>query len=810
MRKVTAFAAWLLALMCFSLAQGAGYEWTGPGDVPEEFQPLWDMESYRPPATMTLDETDDSTGYNVYYYNIETRFPTTTPHNITGKVDMHFTVTVGPLSQIDLNLRNNMSVDSAKVNGVPVTWQFVGSDGLRLNLTSPLAQGANAIATIWYHGVPILLPPLSSGLAWGTHLGTPIIYSLSEPDASHTWWPCKDVPWDKADSTRMVWTVPSNLTATANGTLHSVTIPEPGWKSYEWIEHYPMVNYLVVMTATNFAHFRNWYVNAMSDSLPLDYYIFPEDSADAVIDFAFLGDVVAYYASVFGEYPYMNEKYGQAAFLWSGGEEHQTLTSIGASLINPSGTYHWLYVHECSHQWWGDMVTCATWMDIWLNEGTATYCDALWTQHSQGQTAFINRMNSFKNTYFSSISSQGNFPIYNPTYMWGGCVYQKGAWIEHMLRYIVGETNFWNFWPEYRSRYEYGNATTAEFQQTWEDVSGMDLDWFFNEWVYMAFYPQYQWGWNSQSIGGGQTQVNISVKQTQTPSTIVPIFNMPLPFKIVKSTGDVMVTAADSLAWQNFSFVVTGTVTDVLFDPDNWILKSATEGSFQPVPYTITMTPVNPPIQIPATGGSFDFNIVINNTTTSTQSFQGWIMGRLPGGSWTGSLLGPISLSLPASGTITRVRTQGVPASAPPGSYLYEGRLGTYPLIINSASNFPFTKLTTRSGPLVTEWTNTGEGFDPWTVQPEASQPATFTLLGAYPNPFNPTTSISFLLPQASAVKLQVFDVSGRLVGAIHESLMPSGRHEITFDGSGLPSGVYIYRLTAGDRQAVAKMILMK
>jgi hypothetical protein len=803
------FAILLFTALCAGGAYADAFVW-GPGDTPEEFQPLWDLESLRTPQRLLLDETDDSTGYDVRYYNIEIQFPTTTPHNIIGKVDMHFVVDLGPISQLNLNLRNNMTVDSARVNGTPVTWQFVGTDGLRLNLTSPLAQGAAAVATIWYHGVPVLLPPLQSGLAWGTHQGSPIIYSLSEPDGSHTWWPCKDVPWDKADSTRMVWTVPSNLIATGNGTLQSVTVPQTGWKSYEWIERYPMVNYLVVVTATNFAHFRNWYVNASNDSLPLDFYVFPEDSADAVLDFAFMDSVVAFFASIYGEYPYMTEKYGQAAFLWSGGEEHQTLTSVGASLITPSGNYHWLYVHEASHQWWGDMVTCETWMDIWLNEGFATYSDALWTEYSQGQTAFINRMNSFKTTYINSIPTQGSFPIYNPSYMWGGTVYQKGAWIMHMLRYTVGDSVFFSeFWPEYRSRFEYGNVNTAEFQQTIEDVSAQDLDWFFDEWVYKAGYPQYQWGWTS-TPQGGQTLVNISVKQTQTVSDIIPIFNMPLPFRIVKNTGSETVTARDSLAHQVFSFLVDGTVTNVLFDPDNWVLKSATQGTYTPLPYTITMTPVNPPVQIPATGGSFNFNVAIQNTTATQQSFQAWILARLPNGAWQGPLLGPISLTLPAGAGITRARTQNVPAAAPAGNYLYEGRLGSYPQIINSAANFPFVKLTTGDSEPVADWLNDGDSFAPWTGAQAGAIPTAYALLQNYPNPFNPTTNIAFTLPEAAQVKIAVYDLQGRQIAELVNGTQEAGVHSVTWDASRQPSGLYFCRLQAGAFSDVIKIMLVK
>jgi len=184
-------------------------------------------------------------------------------------------------------------------------------------------------------------------------------------------------------------------------------------------------------------------------------------------------------------------------------------------------------------------------------------------------------------------------------------------------------------------------------------------------------------------------------------------------------------------------------------------------------------------------------------------------MQRTPSGVWQGPMLGPISLTIPASYAITRSRTQSVPRGAAPGVYLYEGRLGTYPYVINSASNFTYTKLTTGDGQVVGTWENTGESFEPW-MESKAELPATSKLIGAYPNPFNPTTTISFELREASNVALGVFDISGRLVSEMANGWREAGQHEITFDGSDLPSGIYLYRLSAGDWQAVGKMVLMK
>jgi aminopeptidase N len=565
-----------------------------------------------------LDERDDSTGYDVARYNIEIQF-FPADSSITGKVDMRFGVTAASLTAVDLNLFYNMVIDSAKINGAPVTHQFVGDDGLRLNLQPPLIQGDSCTASLWYHGRPILSN--MGALFWEYHSGNvPIIFSLSEPEGARTWWPCKDVPWDKATS-RVVWTVPENLLATSNGLLQSVTIPQPGWKSYEWVENYPITTYLICITATNFTHLRGWYVSA-NDSLPLDNYVYPEDSANALISFEYLPQMIGYYASLFGEYPFIAEKYGHAAFPWSGAMEHQTLTSYYEGAINGQHNWDWMMAHELSHQWWGDLVTCGTWADIWLNEGFATYCDALWAYHTGGQEAFQQRMEGFRWDYmFSPYGEQyeGRFPIYNPVNMWGTTVYQKGAWILHMLRWVMGEAAFWNFWPVYRQTYAPGNVpgnvVTAQMQQTASQVAGQDLGWFFDEWIYLAGYPEYHWGWQTQPQSDS-TLVLLSIQQVQTTQFQTPeVFNMPVPIQIVRAADTLAWVVQNNQRWQAFSTTVSGSVLEVNFDPDNRILKTATEGPYQGVapslwqPHTPLVLKLGPNPANPSTVASFELRV---------------------------------------------------------------------------------------------------------------------------------------------------------------------------------------------------------
>ncbi len=236
----------------------------------------------------------------------------------------------------------------------------------------------------------------------------------------------------------------------------------------------------------------------------------------------------------------------------------------------------------------------------------------------------------------------------------------------------------------------------------------------------------------------------------------------------------------------------------------------------------ITLIPYNPPIQIPASGGVFSYNINVANNEAAPLTFDGWTTATLPNGSQFGPVLGPINLTLPAGSSLGRDRNQAVPAAAPAGNYSYNGYVGIYSSAIWDSANFPFEKLTTGQGAPVGEWANTGASFDPWIMELGASLPAKLTLHSIYPNPFNPSATIRFELPQAELVRLEVFDCGGRSVGArlaspavgFGESDLQgwheAGMHEIAFDGSNLPSGIYFVRLTAGDYQAVQKMVLLK
>jgi len=580
------------------------------GDLPNKsYQPLFDMKEGRLPASArTIDEVDDDSGYDVYHYNLEIQFNPST-ESVDGHVDMYFTATEDQLQQIAMNLHYQMTIDQLQVDGLDATYSLEYLSDLTVDLNEILNLGDSAVVSIDYHGIPVQSGPLGA-LFWSQHLGETVVASLSEPEGARSWWPCKDVPWDKATA-RMVWTVPDNWTATGNGLLESISTPEPGLKSYEWIENYPITTYLIAASATNYSHWTDWYVNTQNDSLPLEYYVYPEDLNNSHIDFVDLPDMIGYYSDAFGDYPFMNEKYGMVAFMFGGAMEHQTLTSMGASWINGYGpTFNdWIYAHELAHMWWGDMVTCGTWMDIWMNEGFATYSDALWHRFNEGQQAFLDRMEDFYDEYIGDDPSQGRFPIYDPVEMWGSTVYEKGSWILHMIHYVLGEEDFFDWLASYRNQYEFSAATSTDLQQTLEDYTGNDWDWFFNEWIYMAGYPEYEWGWNMISYGDSSL-VQIMLNQVQSTANQTPeVFEMPIEFGVTTAGSDTVVTVQNNMRNQYFDFMIYNQVSNIEFDPGYWVLCVADQVPYvgigdtpKPETYELALTvhpnPANPEAQI--------------------------------------------------------------------------------------------------------------------------------------------------------------------------------------------------------------------
>jgi uncharacterized delta-60 repeat protein len=224
----------------------------------------------------------------------------------------------------------------------------------------------------------------------------------------------------------------------------------------------------------------------------------------------------------------------------------------------------------------------------------------------------------------------------------------------------------------------------------------------------------------------------------------------------------------------------------------------------------LTLTPYGIPIQIPSSGGSFDFNVTMTNNQANPVSAEIWVMVQLPDQSWFGPVLGPVNLTLSGGETITRDRTQDVPSAAPPGEYLYEGRIGQYPGEVWDYDHFGFEKLAGAGGGTIGEWLNSGAEFKSSRKLNTENNPEVCTLEDSFPNPFDPATNIRFTLSRSSEIRLTIYDVRGCEITALVDGWRDAGVHEVTFDGSGLASGIYLCSLKSAGFTAYQKILLVK
>jgi hypothetical protein len=357
----------------------------------------------------------------------------------------------------------------------------------------------------------------------------------------------------------------------SNGLLREI-IDNTTTKTYKWHEKYPITTYLIFIAATDYAIFSNWYypVSRDVDSMEVIYYVYPERLSQAQELYPMTPSVIEFYANNFGEYPFVEEKYGMAHFTWGGGMEHQTCTSILYSWYS-----QWVLVHELAHQWWGDYITIHNWHHIWLNEGFASYCEALWAEYTQGEDYYHTYMGYMRYIHGGTIFIEDTTDAWN---IFSTIVYDKGAWVLHMLRHVVGDSTFFDILRAYYSEYAHGAVMTEDFQGVCEEVSGMDLDYFFDEWIYGTYYPKYRYSWIYESAGSGYYDVYLHIDQYQT--TEPTHFTMPVDITITAGGDDTTFVVFNDSRHKDFQFRVEGVPSNLQVDKDQWILRSTSSASY--------------------------------------------------------------------------------------------------------------------------------------------------------------------------------------------------------------------------------------
>lgn len=376
------------------------------------------------------------------------------------------------VSKIDLNFYDNLEITSLQLNESET--EFI-HEGFRLSILSEKELIDTFKIKISYKGTP-----KKSGLygfVFGKINNVSLVYNLSEPVLTSSWIPCNDMPNDKALLDIIIKNNSGTVSA-SNGKLISKN-DDGKRSSYHWKTFYPISTYLIAIYSSNYSYYNEYYITENNDSINIEYYVLPEFLDKAKIDFNEHIQMMDFFSKTFGEYPFIKEKYGVAQFLWQmGAMEHQTITGIGTSLVTGKKTYTDVLVHELAHHWWGNAVGPESWEDIWLNEGFAKYSEVLYEEHKNGIDALRKSMILIKDKFNDETLYAPKFDLFSST------IYDKGAWVLHMLRNKIGDKLFFSLLKEYYEKYKYKNASTQQFQKLAEEVSGKDLTTFFNQWVY--------------------------------------------------------------------------------------------------------------------------------------------------------------------------------------------------------------------------------------------------------------------------------------------------------------------------------------
>ncbi len=598
----------LLAWLALTAGPAAGAG-EGPGPDPP---PAWQVEGKgcpggmlpgcpRPLASRMPEPDPRQELLDILHYDISLQIDTDTEY-LSGWVCSHFTAVGEPVTQLVLDFLTSMTVTGAEllgVRGIPLP--LVHADDLLVcDLPVAITPADTAAVIVFFEGSPQFYGFYGFQFSQ-TPYGAPLAASLSQPWSARSWWPCKDDPRDKA-TILSVLQVSEGLTAVSNGKLVASSRTDPLLAAlpagplrdlvlarqparqnrsdlFIWEESFPLSTYHFSVAATEYIQLDDLYVSG-PDTLPIHHFVYSDLVTEATFDFAVLSQMLAFCEGLFGPYPFPGEKYGMALFEWDGAMEHPTCTSYGSHLVTGDGFYETIILHELAHQWFGNLITVQDWTHTWLNEGFATYSEALWAEELggfAGLKSFMGDLDDRITVWDTPLVRSPDDP--HPWYYFNTVVYGKGAWLLHMFRHLVGDELFFTCLETYAldPALQYATACTEDFLAICEQVTGQDLDWFFPQWLYWYVNPYYTVHWENYPLAA-PTGVRIRVQQDQDPDPVhgdAP-FQMPLEFRLTGAGLDTVVTVFNDQRLQEFIIPLPAPVQALDLDPDLWLLHQET------------------------------------------------------------------------------------------------------------------------------------------------------------------------------------------------------------------------------------------
>ncbi|MDQ7798132.1 MAG: M1 family aminopeptidase [Candidatus Edwardsbacteria bacterium] len=605
-------------------------------------------------------------------------------------------------------------------------------------------------------------------LQGGSQLHT-MAYTMSEPQDARYWMPCMDEPWFKTTQGCSFYiTVPDSYKVASNGILVD-TVRSGDSLTWHWQEDRPIATYLMSFAVSNYAFWSDTAYTSIGDTIPLNYFVWPEDSLQAALVFDSVSVMLECLTQKFGHYPF--QKYGMAAAypFGFGGMEHQDMTTINRSWV--TGNSQRGILHELAHMWWGDQVTCGYWSDIWLNEGFASYSEAIYDEYKNANQPGIYMMQTFT----KALNATG-YAIYNPppeSLFASSMVYAKGAWVLQGLRWVMGDAPFFETLAAYRDSFSYGNAVTSDFQRIAEQHYGDSLNWFFDQWVYRAGHPIYSTIIYYKTHDDSNSAW-VNLKHT---SNTGELYMMPLALACSTGVGpDSTIVVWDSLAVQDILVNDDQPILKIKLDPDSWVLKEWE-----------------------------DYLPEMSSLTTNGSKYGGSLIDVYWHDFWVDTACAGYNLyrAENMAGPFSRVNQDIISDTSYSDTTTYDDT--EYYYAVTAVSSIDTCYETHLSGVLSCVAGVAGGRPDGGPVVTD------FRLYQNAPNPFTGQTAINYQIPKPGTVSLKIYNIAGQHVKTLADGTQPAGRYTARWDGRDnkgqkVASGLYIYCLNTGDRSFVKKM----
>ncbi len=428
-------------------------------------------------------------------------------------------------------------------------------------------------------------------------------HTFAEPTYARNWFPCHDVPRDKATLTLTV-DAPAGLVASGTGVLVSETAIGDRTR-YVWSMDQPTATYLMAFYLGDYVKLEE----TGPDGLPLEFFTYPEIADDTREAFATVPDMVSFFSRI---RPFPFPRYAMTVEDFGGGMEHQTNTLIGWYFIGGRSTERELedlYAHELAHQWWGDMITPSAWRDIWLNEGFATYFDLLFTEYRYGWGPMRERLAVMDSVYLANPQLDQPLTEPLPGRLLSFVEYNKGARVLDMLRSVCrlrsaggppmrtdefegrtapGDERFLDIFRRYAAEHAYGNATSADFQAAAEDVLGENLTWFFGPWLGQTGYPKYQIDWRSAPAGAG-TRLRVRIRQVPSGTAL---YRMPIQIRYLSPGAELDEARRVDGEYSSWAVDLPRADWGVEPDPEGWLLAVFERADLFPALEGLTVSPM--------------------------------------------------------------------------------------------------------------------------------------------------------------------------------------------------------------------------